>query len=962
MKLISFTTQGENKIFYFQKKGRIEKMATIREIQTLLDKVNITIDKNDVKDSIGTLEVGEKLEEARTVEEFLLKNAQYVNFKKLLIIVVKRLQELYDGYKEKNISRLLEENSKNELDKAIKLAKSYIKPNENIMTEAWDYAKEPEEYSLFNSRVIIYGQNIEKNKEYEKIKDLLPDIDAVQSIDMLTCIINDVNVARSIFDIQMQRVLQEEGYTAEEQEEFLKRLAYANSDNELQQIFKEIDQKQFTKYIKESLDKISPYLDAKRLIFYHAFQLKLELENSTELDDKSIKFLNHLEELSKDLNKNEGIKFVQGYYGKEDIDKFLLRWDKEKGEYCADEQLYSGKKLLKDMNGYEDYCTKEELRNLAKVEENLVYLAQSKKLNNSTIYNIAMNNQISEKTLIELYICGALDLRKVEKCASKNGINIDDVKDKIKKEKLENNEKIDLNNEDTWNLLNEDERLQMVADFVDSKNEEMLQERIKEVYDINKIANLYKKIHINKNEEGNQEQDKKEYQNLIKLHNALGLENNDDIITLLEDELSNEMLVNLYNDNVISLDVLESYGEAELVIEVFNQGKIHEKDLRKTIIRYPIPLEEQKVCEWYDNGVLQIKDIVELYVNDRINLDLVKRINENLPEDEKIDSYLAENELAKLYQSAKKDVNSISKYKRFRLLYQTFKREKSDKKILENLSNITKEDLMQLYKDNLLTLETILEEGGDELVKHLVEKGELKPSDAKVYYQSENTNIEEILKNPDMDDTEKMILIYSTYDDNKEQREYLVNYLQTHVTDAKEESSIQRDNINSKNNVETKKTVTDPYERWRLFTLLDHNYTKKYVDGYLIVNLNNSQKTIVEKMYQKRNGKVVSAYGTATFILDTEEYEKMEDELVDGKRFKVAKLRKLTKENPENYTKITHHPPLLDEDGNEKTSWGKRLLGNIGKGEIEKIYSAEEMKEIQECMRDIEKSRQELEI
>lgn len=30
------------------------------------------------------------------------------------------------------------------------------------------------------------------------------------------------------------------------------------------------------------------------------------------------------------------------------------------------------------MNGYEDYCTKEELRNLAKVEENLVYLAQNK--------------------------------------------------------------------------------------------------------------------------------------------------------------------------------------------------------------------------------------------------------------------------------------------------------------------------------------------------------------------------------------------------------------------------------------------------------------------------------------------------------------------------------------------------------------------------------------------------------
>ena len=60
-------------------------MATIREIQTLLDKVNITIDKNDVEDSIGTLEMGEKLEDARTVEEFLFQNAQSVSSHTLLL-------------------------------------------------------------------------------------------------------------------------------------------------------------------------------------------------------------------------------------------------------------------------------------------------------------------------------------------------------------------------------------------------------------------------------------------------------------------------------------------------------------------------------------------------------------------------------------------------------------------------------------------------------------------------------------------------------------------------------------------------------------------------------------------------------------------------------------------------------------------------------------------------------------
>ena len=139
-------------------------------------------------------------------------------------------------------------------------------------------------------------------------------------------------------------------------------------------------------------------------------------------------------------------------------------------------------------------------------------------------------------------------------------------------------------------------------------------------------------------------------------------------------------------------------------------------------------------------------------------------------------------------------------------------------------------------------------------------------------------------------------------------------------------------------------------------------YTENFFCGQYARNDQRRILFFAERAYQKRNGKVVSAYGTATFILDTEEYEKIEDKLVDGKRFKVAKLRKLTKENPKNCTKITHHPPLLDEDGNEKTSWGKRLLKNIGQEEIEKIYSDEEMKEIEECMKDIEKSRQELEI
>ena len=110
----------------------ISNMATVREIQNLLKRVNITIDKEDVMDTIITLEDTNDFYKEGEIEEFLLNNAQYINFKKLLVIIVKRRQELTNIYKQQKISPLLEKESEHELEKAIKFAKLYIKPGEFI--------------------------------------------------------------------------------------------------------------------------------------------------------------------------------------------------------------------------------------------------------------------------------------------------------------------------------------------------------------------------------------------------------------------------------------------------------------------------------------------------------------------------------------------------------------------------------------------------------------------------------------------------------------------------------------------------------------------------------------------------------------------------------------------------------------------------------------------------------------
>lgn len=609
------------------------------------------------------------------------------------------------------------------------------------------------------------------------------------------------------------------------------------------------------------------------------------------------------------------------------------------------------------------------------MEENLLYLAQKKKLSNSDIYSIALNHPVSENILVGLYQCGTFNLKRVENYAKQKNMNLEEIKEKIKQQKLKNPEIIDLNDTETWNLLTTDERLQIAVKDIDNGRGEKIKGRIEELYNIQEIANLYREIYNsqNKNDNPNNKEKLEKYKNLIKLHNKLGLENTDNIINILEDELSNEMLMNLYCDGLIDLDVLESYGEKELVIETYNQGKLQEKALKKAIIKYPIPLKEEQIYQYYQKGILTSRDILDLYINDRINLESLKTINRELPEEEKIDLKLTEKELANLYKEAqnkKKQKNTNLetniKYKRYGLIYQNFKREgldenqkiTLDKKLLENIPDVTQEDIIELYRDNLLTLETILAQGGDELVKKLVLQGDLRTNDSRRYFKSEQTNvkIEEILQNPNVDETEKIILIYTTYGDDKNKRDNLVEYLSAYSTDLNGEATKQRGE--GKGEKDSKKTITDPYERWKLFTLLDPNYSRKYVGGYLIVKLHNTQKAIIEKMYEKKNGKIISAYGTATFVLDVDEYEKLENELIVNNKFNIAKIRKVAKENPEVITKITHHPPVLDEEGNEKTSWGKRLLVNICNKDEQKMYSEGEIKQIEECMKSIEKSRQ----
>ena len=192
-----------------------------------------------------------------------------------------------------------------------------------------------------------------------------------------------------------------------------------------------------------------------------------------------------MEDLLKDIHKHTKISDnEEKWFGIEDIYGVFSKWNPETGEYCTDKDLMTGKKLLSETNGYENYCNKEELKKIAQAEQNLLYLAQTKKLSNATIYTIAMNHPVSEDTLAGLYQCGAFSLKRVETYASQKGMNLNQIKEKIKEQKLKENEVVDLNDKETWELLTPDERLQIAAKSIENGKEKTIQAKIEELYDI----------------------------------------------------------------------------------------------------------------------------------------------------------------------------------------------------------------------------------------------------------------------------------------------------------------------------------------------------------------------------------------------------------------------------------------------------------------------------------------------
>ena len=271
----------------------------------------------------------------------------------------------------------------------------------------------------------------------------------------------------------------------------------------------------------------------------------------------------------------------------------------------------------------------------------------------------------------------------------------------------------------------------------------------------------------------------------------------------------------------------------------------------------------------------------------------------------------------------------------------------------ENLNN---DILTGLYQYGLITLESAADWGID--LNEMLSQNTIRPTDLKELYKKQVITIDSIktvLMNSNLDYEEKLDLIYSTFDGESEEeykiREELVDIIDI-GDEYRETRRIGRTRIKEKS-IEQKQYITDPHARWKLISLLDSEYSKKFLpqgnevtDGHRVFFLPNREKVVIEKMHEKKKGKKVSAYGSATYVMEAEEFFRNIGEIIiDGSINRTA-LRELAEE--EKATKIVH-----------SKFWGNAIKRYFEIGEENGRYTKEEIEAINTAIKNVENSRRE---
>ena len=975
-------------------------------------------------------ELSQEMKSNQSMKDFCISMAGKIDIKKLILTCVWKMDRATSSiFTRTNNSQILEEQNRRKRQKIMEYAKRYINHGENIILYRADIDSTFTKPIIctISSDVLVYGNKSREEKpENEKLaavkQMLLSSYKDFDFSDLILIYSKNYSFAEAFMQtMQRKTIMSEFNMSLDEANDYMNNLGSREKNCDL--IFGDEIKRTCMQGVQDyhygivddkflltiAYRKIEAILDSQKERTPEEMQ-KLVLEAKEFLsaiknlvDEKS-----KVKLFSRDAGNNMGDFSIKATYTVEDIRKDLCKITKD-GRYHSDEEITSGQVLLSDLGEYYRYLSIQETIQLSKVNDNnLRFLADKGVIFGVRLVNLLSSPEISEINIGYMYLRGYLSKDDLSKIILTRNLDEEAIVADIKSTKL-NGKKIGeervalqelgnvydllsddeingafvlaLNNQDEENLAYLENRGAITDDrlyqsyianpsILGSLKERYGNERIAGLTSTEKILNLYRKKYNDKNDPY------QEYEKNVQLYQLNGQRNDDDIILGLEDDFSDDTVTQLYKDGVITLSSAVEYGEIGVLNQIARDGVVREDDIPYVLENAQSKIHENIIKQAYEKGLRDEKQIFDMYLQGKIGFESIRLLGDNA---QKVEDEITEEGIVILLQ----DKNE-KQFKRYTLAYRELILKKlSEEQIAESRQKViqlldgtlSKEEVTRLYAENIVGLNELIKYGGMTLLNSMVKTGKLRPSDTKqIFKNNENGevwDIREILSRPDMIDIEKIILVYSTYDQvsEKELRDSLMNYIYTNSGDMHDEGTSNGDKkeIGKERIATTRKTVTDPFQRWRLFSLLYENYDKRYVDGYLIVYFDNLDRVVIEKMFDKKFGKNYPAYGKRTYAMPLEEYIQIEDEVIQrdrngNERINISRLRKAAKESDDIYT--TTHRGVGSSKADKmdlSKGWGGRFLRILGIRDLKRLYTLKQAKEIEECLRQIEITREEIE-
>lgn len=415
----------------------------------------------------------------------------------------------------------------------------------------------------------------------------------------------------------------------------------------------------------------------------------------------------------------------------------------------------------------------------------------------------------------------------------------------------------------------------------------------------------------------------------IDLDELMILINNDtNLKYLLSYDMINDELLKyiLYNKENISSDILGH------LLEI---GKI----------------DNQAMLNLYNDEVITLTNIQELKEKENLNLE------EIASEEKLIRLYKEFNKCGECEEFVK----YLPLFKELKIKDAELENKKEiGQRLIEELDgDFEEEDLKKMYGLGMIPVETAIEWGGKSITQDMFNEGILKPIDAKRLYKNNTLSIDmikQVLKSSQLSEEDKLTLICSTFDSDEDSKTRM-ELIQCLDVDNKENKRNLNKNESKKISIgfgsSTSKNayITDPCMRWKLISLLDEEYSQEVCkDGYIIFKLPNVKNgtVIIEKMFKKSPNGVIPSYGNATYILSEEQFDKSENDIVDSnnmlKTINLSELAELRGE--EKADKLNH-----------SSKWGNNIKEYFDVEKEESMYDKEKIEQIDKTIESIENSR-----